>query len=343
MDSNENYVRCKFGNCYGSRLINKEIKDSILNKLERYYRIKLYVPFGKLSTDVSLSSTELKDVVQYDHLVNYLIDSPLVYLYLTKYNDISLCYYIFGTSRTNCEIYSTVQRFDSSLFDSDILFEGYSLGSGSNTVFLVEDIIVYQGSTVKQYLEERIKIINRILDYHYQPDPVLDTHRVMLKDYVEYSYLQSLMTDYLTTLSYKSNIKGLIFSPLGNCVNHLHVHLVSCGPEDSTSLVSDKDNERFEIVSSPKKTKACFLVKATGKPDVYHLYLRSGRGNQTKYYDFAAVPDRESSAKLKELINRKEGRLMVCKYDDRPHMKRWQPIMVSGRSEPDTIYKIKGI
>ena len=34
--------------------------------------------------------------------------------------------------------------------------------------------------------------------------------------------------------------------------------------------------------------------------------------------------------------------IMVCKYDNRDHIKRWEPLFVSNRPQPDTITNIGG-
>ena len=63
-----------------------------------------------------------------------------------------------------------------------------------------------------------------------------------------------------------------------------------------------------------------------------------GKGNETKYYDIASVPDKESSAMLKRTVKTQCN--MLCRYDDRDHMKRGQPLMTSNRDKPDTIYSL---
>jgi hypothetical protein len=343
----KNFELKRFGIGYAYKLVNSQIKGIIMDKLEKYYRLKLFVPFGKTYKTIK-SKVDMSDVQDYGHLVNFNMSTNLSYLYLTEYNGIRFCYYIVGTDRSNVELYSTVQRFNGKLFSKETLLEGYILDIENDPIFLVEDLVIYEGHTVNKNLEERVKLMNNLLDFDHRTDPVLDNFRIILKDYVDYTYIMSFMSEYLQTLSYRSLVTGLVFSPLGSCVIHLiaSVSMVLApvsGFNSEAKLKSDPESSgRFEIIASPKKRQACFLVCSTDKPDVYHLYLASSRG-ALKYYDIASIPDSVSSTHVGGLFKgpKKSGIVMVCKYDDRAHIRRWQPEMVSNRKTPDTIYKLR--
>jgi hypothetical protein len=343
----KNFVLKAFGKGFAYKLVNERIKAVILDKLEKYYKLKLFVPFGKTYKTVR-SKADLSDVQNYKHLVNFHLSTKLSYLYLTEHNDVRFCYYIIGTDRNNVELYSTIQRFKDLVFSKETLFEGYILDT-LEPIFLVEDLVIYGGHTVSRNLEDRIKTMNELLDYHHRADPVLDNYRIILKDYVDYAYIQSFMTE---EISYKSEITGLVFSPLGNCVVHLVVP-ISPSPMAAQSPATqrpDIDPDRFEIVKFPTKKHVCFLVKATDKPDVYHLYLATPKG-ELKYYDIASIPDQISSAYINGVFKaqkdkaqkdkaQKDTAIMVCRYDERTHIQRWQPVMISNRKSPDTILRI---
>jgi hypothetical protein len=337
----KNFLEQRFGKGYAWKLNNARIKHSVLDKLEKYYRLKLFVPHGRTYKTVK-SVEDFNDAQDYEHLVNFKLKCPLSYLYLSEQNGMRFCYYIIApdgiTDRNNIELYSTIQRFDEKLFRNETLFEGYLLGADSDSVFLLEDLVIHDGHTVNKNLEERIKIMNTLLDYSYRSDPVLNNYQIVLKDYVEYTYIRSFATDYLHGLSYKPYVTGLVFSPLGKCVVHLIVpNGLSVGTDGD---VETEMSDRFSVVRAPRKTKACFLVKETEKPDVYHLLLSTLKGDN-KYYDIASIPDKKSSTLVKELLGKsKKGSgsaMMVCQYDSRPHIKRWQPVIASNRKTPDKI------
>jgi hypothetical protein len=324
----KNFTPTPFGNGYGHKVSNPSITNHIINKLEKY-RLQLFTPFNK-TYQLAKDKHDFKEIKEYEHLVNYWINAPLSYLYLTTYSNIPFVFYITQTS-IGIEIFSTIQKFCPSLFTQDTLFEGYLINT-SESIFLVDDIVIYHDQPVNINLEHRLKLMNDILDYKYQPDPVLDTHRVILKDYVEYSHIKSLFGEYLMQLTYQPYVIGLVFSPLGNCMIHIRV--------DNTSIIHydvSKPNTitttalRCTIVENPKKNLACFRVTSTNKPDVYELYLKEG------YYDIASVPDNKTSTMLQQLFQTCKECIMICNYDERDHMKRWIPHIVSNRSTPDSI------
>jgi len=344
----KHFKRVRYGNGYGFKLTNSHIRDLILNKLERYYHLKLFVPYGKTYEVVhgngssSLKNSQQSDIVKYPHLVSYKLDLSLSYLYLTEYNDVPFCYYIIQRPDAGVDIFSTVQRFSPELFKPDTLLEGYLIdgnGSGSR-IFVVEDLVVHKGRTTNMILDDRIRTVNNILDYHHQPDPVLDNYRIVFKEYVSYKYLRSFLTDHWQELSYKQHVIGVVFSPLGNSVVHkvqTNIQFGDTEPEPASVAHS------LERSLEPRTYRACFLVKPTSKPDVYNLYLRSAKG-ELVHHDIASVPDAKTSAMLKELFRSSDAgdkRIMLCRYDNRPHIKRWLPVMVSNRHDPDYTFTVQ--
>lgn len=313
-----------FGGSIGYQLCNNHIKNGILNKLERYYKLDLFKPFNRIN---KIQQGLPDDIQDYEHLVNFNINAPISYLYLTDDNS---AYYITGTCRKDCKLVSTIQRFST---QHDTMFSGYIL----DNLFLVEDLIIADGHTCNKPLEQRVQMLNHILDYQYTRDPIMDNYDVVLKDYVEYTYLQSFVTEYLQTLPYCNKVNGIVFSPLGNCIVH---HIILLNQSDQMMDIPDRNHHesRFEIVKQPKRDQVCFLVKSTDKPDVYHLYLSTG--TTVKYYDIASIPDSDTSAHIKDLLKNCTEAVMLCKYDNRSHIQRWQPVMLSNRTTPDTIYRI---
>lgn len=326
-----------FGNCIGYRLCNNRITQTVLDKLERYYKLELFKPFGRVDKEIEVEVPN--DVKDYEHLINFHLKDPISYIYLTD----NMCYYITGTSRRDCKLVSTIQRFSKEILEQDTMMSGYLL----KDIFLVEDLIIYGGHTCKKPLEQRVKLLNHILDYQYTCDPIMDNYKLVLKDYVDYTYLQSFVTEYLQALLYKDSVDGVIFSPLGNCIIHyiMKLHQQAQAQAQAHSNMnsgsgSGSDQDRFEIIKEPKRDQACFLVKSTDKPDVFHLYLSTG-SRSVKYYDIASIPDSNCSARMRELFKNCTEAHMICKYDNRGHIKRWQPMMISNRTSPDTIYRIR--
>lgn len=335
--SGENYKTSKFGKGQALRLVNSDIKKMILDRLG---------PIDRLSTE------PLRTGLSRGSLIHLHINMDLSYLYLTEHNSIRYCYYITRVGPdlkpSSIEIYATFHRFNSQLFEGGTILTGYLIDGtgtgerGPEPIFLVEDLWLHNGSKPSVKLEDRIKTINSILDYQYCTDPVVDNYRVVIKDYVEPTYFRSLATEYLSSLSYRNLVDGIVVTAAGR--NYFTKNPFSEGLANDIRLnLNLNDEYRHDIINAPTKTKACFLVKPTDKPDVYHLFL-AGSGGKLGYYDIAAIPDRESSSYVNNVFKGKDssaGILMICQYDTRSHIRRWQPILKSNRSSPDNIMFLK--
>lgn len=354
MSSDYSPHKCGSGVAY--RINNKKMVYSITKRLRERYNIKP-------RRMQELLHSKIKDVLRYEYVVSYDIKTPTTYLYLTTYNGCTLCIYIpeeymAGSgarvgSGAGPSLLTTLQKFDTELF-TDTLFSG----NLSAATYLINDIHVLRGNTVSSKLDlaGRIKLINTVLDKNHQPDPILDVYKIYLKDYVVYASIDSLSTNYLSTLPYKSDVTGLIFSSLGGMEEHLMIDIsdpLSGAVRRAREAKSNSASRCLERISAINLEKpVCFKVVATSKPDIYHLYLC--KDHKAVYYDIASVPDRETSILLKKLFKGlkglkglkgfkgpngpngpgSKGILMTCMYD---HFKRWKPCTVSTHSVADDI------
>ena len=95
----KNFKRINFGRKKGNLLTNQRIVDFILDRLERYFKLSLFKPFNKVIK--RLRDSNIPEITNFEYLVNYNINKPISYLYLTKYKGITFCYYIVGSTRNN--------------------------------------------------------------------------------------------------------------------------------------------------------------------------------------------------------------------------------------------------
>lgn len=300
-------------------LTSAKEQDAILGKLTKYYHQTLFKPYGR---NIVKSVTE-EALQGHGHLVRYNIGAPRIYLFLTIHNGLKMCLHITEDSAHTPVIHSVKHRFDSSLYETDTLLEG-SLVHG---LFLVDDIPVYDGHTTDLSLEAKLQLLNGLIDTKYRPDPILAPYRVALADHVEYRYLQSFVGDYLSGLSYKDAVKGLIFVPLDGRMLNIPVPLPPRAVHTEAKLTGR------DVIKNPRVKSCCFHVEKTDKPDVYRLSaMRSG---QSVFYDYASVPDKECSLKLHAIFRHKRECLMICHYDDT--FERWKPHVQSCRKVPDDL------
>jgi hypothetical protein len=263
------------------------------------------------------------------HFVTVNMTLPLVYLYITKTKGINRSYYI--TVSSGCAERED-HRFSEELFEREVLLSGYIF----DNTYIVEDVIIYKGEIVTgQPIDKRLKLINEIIDHCYVPDPIIETRKIISKDFVEYEYLRSFLTEHIPRLSYFAHVNGLRFCPLGpgrpvmievtelgglgrEAPPTLMWGCVSATPQKSTS------NSRHIIVDNPAVKSCVFLLKKTDKPDVYELFLKDKSG-VLKYYDIACIPNRQDSQRIKSMVQRHDAATRVfCEFNT--SFKKWTPI-----------------
>lgn len=282
----------------------------------------------KFKLDLSYRIDQVKAIKPQDyevllnapHLVTLNVDLPLVYLYVTNTKGINRSYY--DSPVPGFQSFTDNHRFGSELFQKDMLFSGYLF----DKMYIVEDIIINLGEvTATLPIDKRLSIINNILDHNYVPDPVMERHKIVSKDYVEYEYLRSFLKDHVPKLPYANHINGLRFCPFdaGRPI------LISDVTEIKTTTPSKPKLEnkmgtyvgRHTIVPNPKIKSCVFSVRKTDKPDVYELYLTDASGT-LRYYDIACIPNKKVSQQVKTLVTRSFNRFS-CVFNS--EFGRWTP------------------
>lgn len=296
--------------------------NHLRDKVKNHYQIRLphfrrYVPY---SQDI---------ILKYQHIIHFNIDKEYSYLFLTRDKGRNISVYFRETGDvTVCH-----HRMDDALYKGDTLFIGYHI----DKKFLIEDILIHNGTVLNTEIDTRIKTCNYIIDYQYVYDPILCQDQLLLIDYIGYQYLQSFWTDYRLKLPYCRYITGIVFVPLGQSLECCKVYL---NPDSDIGLGNDVPDLKPSIsFSDPNKKYGCFIVESTEKSDIYKLYLRDYKGNRV-YIDIASVPDSQLSLKLYEMFRYQTitSCIMICEYDTR--FKRWIPLKVSARTQPDSIDRL---
>lgn len=326
MDNNLKPFR--FGSTIGYEVKQKQMKDNIFRILEEDYRIDLSKECGKYFS--SIKDRHIAVLEREPHLCTFNIKgSAPVFMYLTTYAGISFCFYV-----TYDQIISVKHNFSKDLYQKDTLFEGEIAGDH----YLISDLLVKDGErTDRLFFSEKLEILNNMIDKQHIPDVILDCYQIQVKDFVDYSKMESFWTSYRNDLSYKKLINGVIFRPVGNGALNI-VYLI--GTKGSWKPPGKYSNEHkkgkiLKKIDHVKNPKVCFKMYRTNKPDVYHLYLNDG--SSERYYHYASIPDKETSQKVIEFFN--TGKylhryiIVNCQYDD--EFKRWVPYRKSCRGSPD--------
>ena len=321
---NRNFKEVKYLDSVGHVVIQQQMKNNILKRLEEWYGLNLSQSCDKYFC--FMNQDDINELLDYNYLCSYNIKSRKIFLYLTIYSGINFTFYI-----DKHEIISVKHRFSKDLYEKDTLFEG-ELVPGYT---LLSDIIIYQGEkTAGKSGLEKIKLLNTTIDKKYVPDVILDVSKVVVKDFVHYSQLESFWEDYKKTLPYKNKINGLIFRPTDKTTRNIVLNENKCNisVEKAKKDIQQKITEKID---TNKFKTVCFKMYKTKKPDVYQLFLLDKKNKKELLYDIASIPDIITSKKIKKMIGKHKYLMVNCKYDTL--FKRWKPIRKSTRKNPDDI------
>ena len=130
----------------------------------------------------------------------HLCDIPTSYLYMSKHSQRNQTVLFQPAAGGGYDVYTTIQRFDQSVFDADILLEGQLSQSTviEQQTFLVSDIVMYKGRLLNRTpLYKRMQLCNRLIDYYHVHDPILaGALRVQVKEHTSPEFVESF-TEYV--------------------------------------------------------------------------------------------------------------------------------------------------
>ncbi len=288
-------------------------------------------------------------------------------LYLKNINNKNYC--IFINKKTNQMILGkftfALSLFDGTLFDGELI-----KNSRNEWFFIVNDLIYYEGKNIITHdFESRYERIKKIIETQYKYDTNSQC-KILIKKYVDVKYLNSLIKDYISQLSFKCS--GIIFKEVNNFGNNYTYIFPECRTDtrilskekeeekeeekddekddenndflsmlasDCTVVTFDKKEEKEDTLSSINTSYCIFMVKSTHMPDIYELYCKSSSGNIEKQ-GYASIPSMECSKMMRKIFESKNEIIMKCIYNK--IFKKWIPIEESNNNV-DNLHKINKV
>ena len=183
--------------------------------------------FKKLVSEVPqhyykpLHEKDLSIISRFKHLAAFHLNLPTTYLYLINDGNKAQCmYWTVSTQHAPPSVAKSTQapitepyighhRFDEQMYNETLL-EGEVI---DDAVFLISDIHVYQNKPVMQSTSYKAGLIRSIIEKRYTPDKLIDTYRLMYKEFVDCEYIKSFWDDYRQLLPYSKSIVGVVFRP----------------------------------------------------------------------------------------------------------------------------------
>ena len=162
------------------------IKDQILNEIYELYGIRIIQKHY-----FKLDDTNIHHLSKIPHMISLRTNGNRYYIYMTKFNDIDIIYFIDMKIHTGYEkprIILARGLFAPSLFLNTLL-EGEMVKTKENKwIFIINDIIAYEGKKLdNMILLDRLKIIYNLLNDKYMPDKVCDICSYQVKSYYNLS------------------------------------------------------------------------------------------------------------------------------------------------------------
>ena len=110
-------------------------------------------------------------------------------------------------------------------------------------MFLISDLIISEGTLLKENISSRINYLYEILDKKYREDKYLDICPLLVKRFFNYNQYNELVTIFLPNLKY--GIRGLYF----NSINPKHATHLFLYPHNDTKDTKYKDSKDTKFPS----------------------------------------------------------------------------------------------
>jgi hypothetical protein len=313
-----------------------DTKDIILNELEKKYNIRILQKHWFRMDDVQFNY-----VKQVPHSVCIRSNGNPYFLYFTKYDEVSQIMYIDKKVQPNYQkprIILTRGQFSDCIFENTLL-EGEMVKDNKNQwIFLINDIFVYKGTSVKEHLlQQRLLYVKELLENHYNEDVIMDVCRFQIKKYCPTTTEDvKKLIDFSKELPYTN--RGVYFVPHSlkykpklinfndSLIKSVYRKVKDC-PDFMDKPIIDVPKPIIENIPTIDKiegTTKGFWLRKTDQPDIYELYENE---NSLTKYGIASVPSLLISKMLRNVFKNLNVATSVrfeCIFDER--FNNWVPM-----------------
>jgi hypothetical protein len=216
---------------------DEKLKDEIINSIKSIGTYNLdskYYQFLNFKNVNQLKNNEFK--------ISISTFGKKYHLYLKNMNNKNYC--IFINKKTNQMILGkftfALSLFDGTLFDGELI-----KNSRNEWFFMINDLIYYEGKSMITYdFETRYKKVKNVIETQYKYDNNSQC-KIFIKKYVELKYLNSLIKDYISQLSFKCS--GICFKDIDNFGTNYTYIFPECRT-DTRILNKEEEKEKVKKV-----------------------------------------------------------------------------------------------
>ena len=292
-------------------LTNHNLKQMIINHLLQNYNIR----FNCTNKYFRLfdQQTDLQTLKKYKHLAYINTNQNINLIALFRFNNQPFCLYI---DKLQSVIYLIKSQFSPSLYDGSI-FEGELIETENGNYFLISDFLVYKKKDLSNVrLDNRLTLLNSIFfEGHYTHDPVIEPFKILTKDFIEYSQMQSFIDKYLPTLPYKDKISGLIFRPVSSSnknliynfqvgLKHNYISQIKTTPKVPTQM--QETHKLIEIIGRENKQVHGYNGRSTYANSVPHTQSTQNTHGVRKIHNTESITNTQNT-KIESIVNSKKS------------------------------------
>ena len=269
----------------------EDTKKYILDELETKYNIKIITRHFDTYQEHMITNLNNNP-----HLVCAKSNGNPYYLYLTTIEGRKYCIYIDKKIQQGYSLprmIITQYNFSKELFEKTV-FDGEMIKTNTdNWIFLIGDLLVFQGMYLKDYnIVRRLNILYNSFKKSYKPDD-LDIASLYIKKYFKYSDINELISDHIPKLPY--TCRGIYFKPLFLRFRDI---LVNFDETLVKKVEKVKSKKHFQLIESNNHKD--YMTRKTTNPDIYELLDETN-----KTIGIACVPTMKISKMMREKFENK--------------------------------------
>lgn len=206
-----------------SNVNDNNVKNTIITHIEAKFGIQIIE-----KSFVVLNPFIIKNITYHQHLIGTISAGNPYILWMTKIDGIQCCLFIDRKLKNGYfypKIHCVRYRFTDDIFNDTILTGELIRDNEKRWMFLLNDILVYQGENVKHNnIVTRFNMIYKILQESYKPDSDIEPCPLQVRKLFMYKDIKSIIEDFIPSLTYPC--RGLLFYTL-NTKNSNYAYLFS--------------------------------------------------------------------------------------------------------------------
>ena len=323
---------------------SNDFKDIILDKLYKLYGLKIIQRHYYLLNEKSVAY-----IKNNKYLCCLRSNGNPYYIFLTKYNDIPIIYFIDKKIHPNYQkprIILVKGLFDKSLFDNTLLDGEMIKTFDKKWEMVFNDIISYKGQNLKNTdLNDRLNIIYNLLENEYIPDDIMDVctykvktyynlHKDSINNLLEISKKLNYSSRGIYLWNYKNNLKPILFNFDKDSIKSV----VREVKDETTFKILNKEEKNEIIINKTinviennnikfEENEKILWINKTYEADVYNLFLKENIQNE-KNIGIANVSTLQTSKLLRIAFKNTNASTLLkfkCKYNE--NFKKWTPLI----------------